>query len=151
MKTFFKLSLTLALLGFTVMWMLSYFYYSAIGIDDDRIRSNDILHSYYRIHWPGDGMMWLGRGSVSRPLNSQKPLETLDLAGVLFRPPSTKPKPFPETHWNHLGFWHTTRPEPAPHFWLGMPAWVPALLLLFIAIIMKMLGRIFSSTLHSQR
>jgi len=107
---FKKLLLSLLLLGFigtAALWATSYTHYTSVGIDHDQHVNNEanksILHSYYRVRWPGNGSIWFGGGQSKRPIDSPKPFEAFDLAATFLYP--NPELPIIESAYNKAGFW----------------------------------------------
>lgn len=117
----FLLSLT-----FLVMWLLSYGFYTSLGVDTDRGDGvHTISSAYYRIRWPGNGSFWIGGGAYRHP-DEGKPLEPFDLGGVFFLEPR---RPSPQSFWNRMGFWLIRESEANQwQLWMGVPSWLPMLL-----------------------
>ena len=132
-KLFFALIL-LAWFGGTAMWATSYTHYTSVGIDHDQREEQQIKHSYYRLRWTGGGSIWLGGGKSYRPLNSPKPFETLDLAATFLYPEPELPKV--ESIYNKAGFWYKSMTQPSRQFWLGVPAWLPVIILSFLSFVL---------------
>jgi hypothetical protein len=87
-------------------WPLSH-RYTSFGIDlespdaPDRIRC-----TFYRIKWPGDGSVCVGRLVTHRAADA-KALERFDLGGRFFKPPK---ETHPASRLNRCGFWCVTQP-----------------------------------------
>jgi len=114
------------------MWALSHHFYTSVGIDADQVKGNQVLSSYYRVRWPGNGSFWLGGEADYRPL-SAGPVEKFDLGGVFFDRPPQRPKP--RSFWNQAGFWWFKNSfrtqknhQPTWIFWIGVPSWLPVML-----------------------
>ena len=140
---FKKLLLSLMFLGFigtAALWATSYTHYTSIGIDHDQHINNEgsdsnnknILHSYYRVRWPGNGSIWFGGGQSKRSINSPKPFEAFDLAATFLYP--NPELPIIESAYNKAGFWLKNREKPSQQFWLGIPAWLPVVILGFLSL-----------------
>jgi len=132
----------LAFIGTAALWATSYTHYTSLGIDHDQYINNvtsddnnkNILHSYYRVRWPGNGSIWFGGGQSERPLNSPKPFETFDLAATfLYHNPELPPV---ESTYNKVGFWLKTMEKPSKQFWLGIPAWLPVFISGLLSIVL---------------
>ena len=118
--------------GFLLLTPPSYYRYSAVGIDTDRLDGTTITHSYYRLRWPGDGTVRCGIGEKLYSLDEED-LDPVDLAGRLFQKPTT------ELHrsakWG-FAVWHSPEAydtEDGRHLWarwMSVPAWLPGVLLL---------------------
>lgn len=124
-------------LAFLVMWPFSYGFYTSFGLDTDRVQEGSGRRTHHRIRWPGDGSFWLGAESFWLP--ASEPVDAFDLGGAFFRAPR---RPQPRSSWNRVGFWFIREENPKPAvpvpsaanagaFWLGVPSWLPVLLLGF--------------------
>ncbi len=122
-------------LAFLVMWPFSYWRYTSFGVDVDRAEGAAILQTHYRLRWPGNGAFLMG-ADVFRRLGPG-PLDRFDLGGAFFRAPRKPPE---RSVWNRMGFWlisdesqggaDTARDAvKVRSFWVGVPSWVPPLLL----------------------
>jgi hypothetical protein len=112
----------------TVMLALSsYTHHSSIGMDHDFEKPGRILHKYYRINLTGYGAILIGHGSQWRQHDSGKALEKFDLASSFLKPAETPAKR--DTFWKGLGFWFVQSGSPAPMLWIGIPSWLPVLVL----------------------
>lgn len=138
---FKKLLLSLLLLGFigtAALWATSYTHYTSVGIDHDQHVNNEanksILHSYYRVRWPGNGSIWFGGGQSKRPIDSPKPFEAFDLAATFLYP--NPELPIIESAYNKAGFWLKSIEKPSKQFWLGLPAWLPFVILGFLSLLL---------------
>jgi hypothetical protein len=100
----------------------------------DRYSETGVEYHYYRLNWPGNGSLLIGNGHSLRPANDQKPLAFFDLAGVFFQPVYRQP-PVATSRLNHIGFWYINLP--GQQFWLGIPAWLPVLLIIFLLLIIR--------------
>lgn len=118
----------------TLLWLSSYTHHTAIGIDHDFEQQDTVLHKYYRINWTGYGSIWIGYGSVRKPNNAQ-PLEKFDLAAAFFHSQYKTPNLSTQTSWNRLGFWYINGEEPKPVFWIGIPSWLPVLILILLLFV----------------
>ncbi|CAN5437520.1 hypothetical protein BH10PLA1_BH10PLA1_04120 [soil metagenome] len=89
------LALILLLLTWPIAWM-----YSSLGIDLETPVGTQVVCVFYRVRWPGDGSIMIGR--IDEPLRAPKhPLERFDLGGVFFRPAMEL---HPASLWERLGF-----------------------------------------------
>lgn len=124
-------------LAFLVMWAFSYGFYTSFGLDTDREQEGAVRRTHHRIRWPGDGSFWLGAESFWMP--ASEPVDAFDLGGAFFRAPR---RPQPRSSWNRVGFWFIRQEHPRPlmpvpssvnagAFWVGVPSWLPPLLLGF--------------------
>lgn len=119
----------------TLLSLSSYRYHTAIGIDHDDVQANGILHSYYRINWNGYGSIWIGYGTVLKPIDTKKPLESFDPAAVFFQPvPAKMPSADPQ---QNDGFGLINTRQPRDMFWLIIPAWLPILLSALIWLLIR--------------
>ena len=116
-----------SLLIFTILWISSYTHYTSLGIDHDIEREHQTLHVFARIRWTGHGSIWIGYGSQWKQADSITQLEKFDLAGVFFRR-ATQSLDAP-SFWNRVGFWFIRSQSPQPTFWVGIPSWLPVLVL----------------------
>jgi hypothetical protein len=114
------------------LWPLSH-RYTSFGIDLERSDAGDRVRcTFFRIKWPGDGSVCVGRLVEHRAANA-KPLERFDLGGRFFKPAK---ETWPASVWNRWGFWWVTQPggpqAAAPGmaagasevFVVGVPHWV---------------------------
>ena len=127
-------------LAFFGMALVSFSFFTTVGIDSDRGDAPFVYYSYYRIRWPGDGSFRVGGGAFRYKRDLRHALEPFDLGGRFFLPPHHTPQETPHSFWNRMGFWHIanswdderTRTDalaPKPwEFWLGVPAFLPGLL-----------------------
>jgi hypothetical protein len=117
------------------MWPLT-FRYTSVGLDVEASHGATVVQQFYRIRWPGNGSVLVGRIDEHRAASSGK-VARLDLGADLLRPG----RPIaPRSTWNRLGFWwihadvtHGDAPtDAAPHadrVWLlGVPHWLLVLL-----------------------
>jgi hypothetical protein len=89
------------------LWPLSH-RYTSLGLDLEQADGPSRARcTFYRLRWPGDGSVCVGRLVTHRPAHA-KPLARFDLGGRFFQPamPTT-----PATAWNRLGFWWITDPN----------------------------------------
>ena len=133
MKIATNILLTIIVYAFGGMWLSSYTHHSTIGIDSDRMHEdNTVTRSYYRFWWPGNSALLIGYSAQHEPFNANKTYERFDPAGTLFR--SKQNKLTPQSRWNEYGFWWISQADPAPQFWIGIPAWLPALFFVFVIL-----------------
>ncbi|MCY1074324.1 hypothetical protein [Archangium lansingense] len=127
----------LACLAFLVMWPFSYGFYTSFGIDMDRVQEGSRVRSHHRLRWPGDGSFWMGGEAFWLP--DSEPVDPFDLGGAFFQAPR---RPKQRSAWNKVGFWLFRGEHPKPtvpvqaatyarSFWVGVPSWLPPLLLGF--------------------
>ena len=126
LKTLIDLLLAFMLLAATLMWLSSYTHYTSIGIDVDMRQDKQISHHYYRVRWPGNGSIWLGGGVSQRASDPDKPYEPFDLAATFLA--SNPEKPQATSMLNRFGFWY---PKTSQQWWVGVPSFMPVLLLGF--------------------
>ncbi|RVU83746.1 hypothetical protein EOL70_15590 [Leucothrix sargassi] len=127
--------LTLSLLALTtLLWLSSYTHRTSVGIDHDFEQANDkVLHTFSRLSWTGHGSIWLGYSSTIKDKREGVALEKLDIAAVFFKRVKTPLDPSVSV-WNKLGFWYIHGQSPNASLWLGIPSWLPVLL---IALFMR--------------
>jgi hypothetical protein len=118
-----------------VMWPFT-FRYTSVGVDAETGRGDTVSQQFWRVRWPGNGSMLVGRIDEHRAASSG-PVERLDLGADLLRPARPIQR---RSTWNDLGFWwiHAdatqgdARTDAAPHadrVWLvGLPHWLLVLL-----------------------
>lgn len=117
--------------------------YTSLGIDVETLGHGRVACTYYRLRWPGDGSVVIGRIAEHRHVD-RKPLQSFDLGGVFLRPGRSLS---PSSFWNRLGFWSVdydhTRHGPPPQMapgaerarMLGVPWWFLTLLAGTMAIV----------------
>ena len=120
----------------TLLWFSSYTHHSSIGLDHDIAVENHVEDHYYRINWTGHGSILIGYGISKKLRDRNVPLEKFDPAGVLLTPHK---KPLPPSHsiWNDLGFWLIQAPAARTAFWVGIPSWLPVLLLALLLLYLR--------------
>ena len=98
-KNFVTYSATfiLALLLFT--WPLAW-RYTSVGIDLETPHGDTVDCVFYRVRWPGDGSVMIGRIDRSRAAG-KKVLEPFDLGGVFLTSGRSLPA---DNVWQRLGF-----------------------------------------------
>lgn len=111
----------------TCLWLSSYTHYTSFGVDHDLERGDRVLHVFGRIRWTGYGSFWVGYGSTWKARNAVEKLERFDPAAVFFRR-ATEPLST-ASFWNRAGFWFIHASQPRPTLWIGVPSWLPVLLL----------------------
>lgn len=131
----FNLCLATGLLLLTLLWLSSYTHYTSIGVDSERVKGETVDYHYYRLWWPGNGSLLVGRGITMQPFNPEKQYDNFDLGAAFFRPQSRKLEA--RTAWNKTGFWYINPPKPVRQYWLGIPAWLPVALILGYFIIVR--------------
>ncbi|MCB0191768.1 MAG: hypothetical protein KDJ65_07480 [Anaerolineae bacterium] len=112
MNSLVKYLSSVIIIAFTLMWLLSYSFYTSVGIDASYPNSNAFLSVQYRIRWPGNGSFWVGR--IAReyvPLPNAKP--DVDLGGAVFKAPVNIEM---KSLWNRWGFWWLSKRERASDF-----------------------------------
>ena len=106
MRGWILAGLWLALTVLVALWPLSH-RYTSFGIDLESPDGGDRVRcTFYRIKWPGDGSVCVGRLVEHRAADA-KPLERFDLGGRFFKPAK---ETWPASAWNRLGFWWVTQP-----------------------------------------
>ncbi|WP_245682412.1 hypothetical protein [Archangium gephyra] len=122
-------------LAFLVMWPFSSGFYTSFGLDTDRDEEGSVKRTHHRLRWPGDGSFWVGAESFWLP--ASEPVDAFDLGGTFFQ---AARRPRPRSSWNRVGFWFIHEESLAPPvpltstahagaFWVGVPSWLPPLLL----------------------
>jgi hypothetical protein len=89
------LILSLLLLTWPLAWR-----YTSVGIDLETPHGDTVDCTFYRVRWPGDGSIMIGRIDRSRAVG-KKALEPFDLGGVFLRPGRSFPS---DNVWQRLGF-----------------------------------------------
>jgi hypothetical protein len=121
----------LVLVLLLLVWPLT-FRYTSVGVDVEASHGAQVDQKFYRLRWPGNGSLLVGRIDEHRAASTGK-VQGVDLGGDFLRPPR---RIEPRSTWNRLGFWwiHADveggdRPtDAAPHadrVWLlGVPHWL---------------------------
>ena len=124
-----------------IAWPLTY-RYTSVGLDLESRHGQRVDQTFYRVRWPGNGSMLVGRIDEHRDLSTGK-VQRLDLGAEILRP--ARPIGTRST-WNRLGFWwvhaDTAAGDPptdaAPHadrvWFVGVPHWLLVLLALAMAV-----------------
>ncbi|PID45096.1 MAG: hypothetical protein CSB47_10090 [Proteobacteria bacterium] len=133
--------LTSLLIAVTFLWLSSYTHHTAFGVDRDVEQENRVLHMTYRISWTGHGSVWLGYTSVIRNKDEITPLEKFDLASAILKPVKTTLAPSASLG-NRLGFWFIRQTTPKPVLWVGVPSWLPVLLVAGILLLYRRRARL---------
>ncbi|WP_020560515.1 hypothetical protein [Thiofilum flexile] len=122
-----RLLLLLLGLGFGLFWLSSYTHYSTIGIDSEapQMKLGKVHYTYYRLWWPGNGAVLIGRGQSIQAYDPTRHYDRFDPAGTFLRT-DRQHQPAVKTNWNRRGFWLV---QEAEQFWLGVPAWLPVLII----------------------
>jgi hypothetical protein len=128
-----------------LMALVGQSHYTSLGIDHD-VRSGDqVLASWLRVRWPGDGSLWVGGAGAYRAVG-QRDEEQFDLGGVFFKAPQSLP--IPRTAANRYGFWLVTTPAEDPlnpqgvwSFWVAAPAWLAALFIWLLPAVVAVATR----------
>ncbi len=118
---------------FFALWIVGLGRYTSLGIDRETVGPACTVEHYHRVRWPGDGSFWIGGGHACRATTAPHAIDAFDLGGTFFRPPR---RPEPITAWNRVGFWRQRIDNAtAGHveWWIGVPGWLPALLLGLLA------------------
>lgn len=134
-RRLFWMALALWLLA---MSLVSWSLYTSYGVDLEADEGDVVRCTYYRVRWPGNGGIWLGGGAHQRR-PQQKPFQSFDPAASAFHPLRGYRIPEPTNVWNRLGFWWIAEPATDPSnrasrprllwgFWVGVPSWLPVLL-----------------------
>lgn len=135
MKKLIRLFLCILLLLTGLLWLSSYTHHSSIGIDHDYQTPQGVLHVFYRLNWTGNGSLWAGYGSKRGETTDT--LEKFDIAGVLLKRSHTTVKA--QSVWNQLGFSYIHAKQPKPTFWIGIPSWLPVLILGLLCFVLQRL------------
>ncbi len=135
MKKTITYLLSLKLILLTIMWLSSYTHYTSIGVDIDRKENSNITHKYYRVRWPGNGSIWLGGGNTQRASDPSKPFEPFDLAATFFY--ANPQRPEAKTTLNRWGFWYKSVQKPNQQMWIGIPSWLPVLIVILMLLNFK--------------
>ena len=131
-----------------VAWPLTY-RYTSVGLDLESSRGQSVDQTFYRVRWPGNGSVLVGRIDEHRDASSGR-VQQLDLGADVLK----KARPI-ETHstWNRLGFWwiHAdvaggdAPTDAAPHadrvWFVGVPHWLLVLLAAATAVRSLVRGR----------
>ncbi|PID50342.1 MAG: hypothetical protein CR991_01805 [Proteobacteria bacterium] len=95
------------------------------------MQGDRVQFHYYRLWWPGNGTVFLGHGISQQTYQTERQYKNFDLAATLFQTPYNVP--IPRSIWNHLGLWWVNKPAPINQWWIGLPSFLPVLIvLLFI-------------------
>ena len=116
----------------TMLSISSYTHHSSLGIDHDFEVQGRILHKYYRVNWTGYGSILVGYGSQWRLKESGRALEKFDLASSLLKPAERQVEW--DTFWERIGFWFVESDTPTPMLWLGVPSWLPIIILFLLLL-----------------
>lgn len=74
--------------------------YTSLGLDVETAVGSQVECVFYRVRWPGDGSIMIGR--IDEPLRPYRhPLERFDLGGVFFHPAMNL---HPANVWERMGF-----------------------------------------------
>ena len=133
MKKLFNLMLGFALMIFTLFWLSSYaHYYNTLGVDSEQQKGEFVDYHYYRFWWPGNGSLLIGRGITTKKYDANVHYDSFDLGAAFFRPKYKKLEA--KTLWNRVGFWYVSS---ARQVWIGVPAWLPVLMILGYFLYLK--------------
>jgi hypothetical protein len=134
-RTLTRLALAASAALFFAMWIASHWTYTSLGIDRETLEPSGAVHSRYdRVRWAGDGSLWIGGGYSRAPASPSQKVQSFDLGGVFFEPPR---RPEVRSAWNRVGFWRVRFDENhrRGESWIGVPGWLPPVLLLLIALL----------------
>jgi hypothetical protein len=130
----FALAAILMGCGFLALAAANSHRYSAIGLDTDRLRDEQIVHSYWRLRWVGDGTIRCGGGEKRYRLDEET-LDTIDLAGRLMEEPQLEMHR--SARWG-FGLWQGPEAYDSREGthrwarWISVPAWLPGIVMLGI-------------------
>lgn len=128
MTKLFHILLSFTFIVLAIFWLSSYaHYYNSIGIDSEQQKGETIDYHYYRFWWPGDGSLLMGRGITTQKYDASKQYDKFDLGAAFFRQQDKKLET--KNSWNKIGFWYISPPAPIRQFWIGIPAWLPVLII----------------------
>lgn len=127
--TFVSILSLLACLTFAAFLPFAWHFYTSLGLDFERPRADHTDYTYLRLRWPGDGSLLLGLETIPLHTLNHQPIP-IDLAATFL----ASPRPLqPRPRANRLGFWLITHPTPnsraTSSFWLGIPAFLPVIVL----------------------
>jgi len=126
MRKLTRYCLILTLLALIPLWLSSYHLRSAIGFEQEQRQGEQVHYHYYRIAWPGNGSLLIGHGISTVPYHPEQTYDAFDIAASFFKPP--RPQWPAQSLWNRLGFWYVNEPAPVNQYWLGVPSWLPVVL-----------------------
>ncbi len=133
-KICYRICIVLCVL-FALMFPFSYSYMNQFGLDEENKNGQDIIQTFYRIEWPGNGSFVIG--FISRyKQDFSEPFERYDLGGSFFDRPW---KPTVKSIWNKIGFWYIDNHggNVIRQFWIGIPSWLPVLFFGGMALILR--------------
>lgn len=112
----------------TIFWLSSYTHYNTFGIDSELHKNKQVENHYYRLWWPGNGSLLIGKSVILHPYDANKTYRQFDLGAAFFRSPSDKIKA--QSFYNKIGFWFINLEKPIQQFWIGIPAWLPTFIMI---------------------
>ena len=115
----------------TMLWLSSYTHHTGVGVDHDFEYEGKILRTYSRISWTGHGSIWVGYGSTWKESHPGLRPEQFDLAAVFFQRVNQQTDKLlnAPSFWNEAGFWFIRGTVTKPTLWIGVPSWLPVLVL----------------------
>lgn len=124
--------------GFLILTPPSYYRYSAVGFDMDRLEGDVIIHSYHRLRWPGDGTVRCGMGEKQFSVEEED-VDIVDLAGRLFDEPTLDLHRRAESGfalWRAPEVYDSKEGRHLWARWISVPAWLPGVVLLGIGTVL---------------
>ena len=120
---------------FAMMFVLSYSYLNNFGLDEESKNGQNVIQTFYRIAWPGNGSFLIGLISRYKQ-DFSEPFERYDLGGAFFERPW---KQAVQSIWNKNGFWYIDDHggNVIRQFWIGIPSWLPVLVFGGLAIFLR--------------
>lgn len=136
-KICFRICIVLCVL-FALTFVLSYSYLNNMGLDEENKNGEEIIQTFYRIAWPGNGSFIVGFLARYKK-DFSEPFEHYDLGGSFFDRPW---KPKVKSNWNKIGFWYIdNHPRNViKQLWIGIPSWLPVVFFGVLAILLKVKG-----------
>jgi hypothetical protein len=120
---------------FAMMFVLSYSYLNNFGLDEESKNGQNVIQTFYRIAWPGNGSFLIG--FISRyKQDFSEPFERYDLGGAFFERPW---KQAGQSIWNKTGFWYINDQGSKflQEIWIGVPSWLPVLVFGTIGLVVR--------------
>ena len=133
-KIFYRICIVISVL-FALMFVFSYSYLNNLGLDEEKKNGQNIIQTFYRIQWPGNGSFLIG--FISRyKQDFSEPFERYDLGGAFFERPW---KEAVQSIWNKTGFWYINDQGSKflQEIWIGVPSWLPVLVFGGMAVVLR--------------